>query len=98
MLEVVHAEGDDLGQLQEYGALNMKKKIDPEGLEKGAIDTKKKRKINRLFPMGRYNWFYHTDMINLFYQNLTFPLGVNSCLDSFSRKNILHGLFFPFRF
>ena len=49
MLEVVHAEGDDLGQLQEYGALNMKKKIDPEGLEKGAIDTKKKEKSTVYF-------------------------------------------------
>ena len=36
--------------------------------------------------MGRYNWFHHTEMINLFYQNLTFSWGVNSCLDMFSRK------------
>ena len=51
----------------------MKKKVDPVGLEKGAIDVKNKSKINRLLLMGRY-----TDMINLFYQNLRFPLGVNS--------------------
>ena len=38
--------------------------------------------------MSRYTWFHHTDMINLFYQNLTFPLGVSSCLDMFSRKKI----------
>ena len=29
------------GGCKEYGALNMKKKIDPEGLWKGAIDVKK---------------------------------------------------------
>ena len=40
-MEVVHAEVDGPGKLQEYGALNLKKKIDPEGLEKGAIDVKK---------------------------------------------------------
>ena len=44
------------------------------------------------------NGFHHTGMINLFYQNLTFPLGVNHCLDMFSRINILHDLLFPFRF
>ena len=38
--------------------------------------------------MGRYNWFHHTDMINLFYQNLTFPWRVNTCLDIFLQKNI----------
>ena len=38
VFEVVHAEVDGLGKLQEYGALNMKKKIDPEGLEKGALN------------------------------------------------------------
>ena len=48
--------------------------------------------------MGRYNWFRYIDMINLFYQNLTFPLGLNSCLDIFSQKNILYDLLFPFRF
>ena len=37
-------------------------------------------------------WFHHTDMINLFYQNLTFPLGVSICLDMFPQKNIFHGL------
>ena len=26
-----------IGELQEYGALNMKKKIDPEGLEKDRL-------------------------------------------------------------
>ena len=40
-MEVVHAEVDGPGKLQEYGALNLKRKIDPEGLEKGAIDVKK---------------------------------------------------------
>ena len=42
--------------------------------------------------MGCYNWFYHADMINVLYRNLTFQLGVNSCLDMFSRKNILDDL------
>ena len=41
MCESVHAEVDGLGKLQEYGALNMKKKIDPERLEKGTIDVTK---------------------------------------------------------
>ena len=40
MLEAVHNEVDGPGKLQEYGALNMKKKIDPEELEKGATDVK----------------------------------------------------------
>ena len=40
MSEDVNAEFDSPGRFQEYGALNMKKKIDPEGLEKGAIDVK----------------------------------------------------------
>ena len=34
-----------------------------------------------MFLIGRHIWFHDTEMINLFYQNLTFPLGVNSCLD-----------------
>ena len=41
MFEAVNAEVDSPGRLQEYGALNMKKKICPEGLEKWAIDVKK---------------------------------------------------------
>ena len=43
----------------------MKKKIDQEGLEKGEIDVKNEWKVNRLSLMGRYNWFHHTEMINL---------------------------------
>ena len=40
--EAVHAEADGPGKLQEYGALNTKKKIDEawKRLEKGAIDGK----------------------------------------------------------
>ena len=38
MFETVHAELDGPQKLQQYGALNMKKKIDPEGLEKGALN------------------------------------------------------------
>ena len=34
MFEAVHAEVDGPGELQEYGALNMKEKIDPDGTEK----------------------------------------------------------------
>ena len=41
MFEAVNAEVDIPGKLQEYRALNMKKIIHPEGLEKGAIDVKK---------------------------------------------------------
>ena len=37
---VVHAEVDGPGKLQKYGALNMKKKIDQEGLGKGTTDVK----------------------------------------------------------
>ena len=40
MFETVHAEVDSPGKLQEYGALNMKKKIYPEGLGNEAIDVK----------------------------------------------------------
>ena len=54
--------------------------------------------INRLFLIDRYNWLHNTEMMNLFYQNLTFTLGVNSCLDMFSQNDILHGFLFPFRF
>ena len=41
MFEAVHAEVDDPENLQEYEALNMKKKTEPEGLEKEAIDVQK---------------------------------------------------------
>ena len=37
----VHTEVDGPGNLQEYKAFNMKKKIDPEGLGKGAVNVKK---------------------------------------------------------
>ena len=37
---VVHAEVDGPGKLQKYGALNMKKKIDQEGLGNGTTDVK----------------------------------------------------------
>ena len=41
VFEAAHAEVDGSGKLQQYGAINMIKKIDSEGLEKGAIDVKK---------------------------------------------------------
>ena len=40
MFEAFHAEVDGPEKLQELGPLNLKKKIDPEGLEKEAIDVK----------------------------------------------------------
>ena len=40
VFEAFHVEVDGPGKLQEYGALNIKKKIDPKGFEKGAIDFK----------------------------------------------------------
>ena len=40
MLEAVHANFDGPEKLQEYGALNMKEKIYPEGLEKGQLNKK----------------------------------------------------------
>ena len=40
MFEAVHAEVDDQGNSQGYGALNMKEKMDSGGFEKGAIDGK----------------------------------------------------------
>ena len=40
VFEAVYAEVNGPGKLQEYGALNVEKKIDPERLEKGAIDVK----------------------------------------------------------
>ena len=48
MFEAVHAEVHGPGKLQESRALNLEKKIDPQGLEKVAIDVKKLMK-NRLF-------------------------------------------------
>ena len=44
MFEAVHAEVYGTRKLQEHRALNLKKKIDPQGLEKGAIDVKKSMK------------------------------------------------------
>ena len=41
MFEAVHAEVDGPGNLQKYGTLNMKRKIDPEGLEKRGDSCKK---------------------------------------------------------
>ena len=40
MSEAVNAEVDGPGKLQKYGAFNLKKKVYPEGLEKGTIDVK----------------------------------------------------------
>ena len=40
MFEAVHANFDGPEKLREYGALNMKKKINPEGLEKGQLNKK----------------------------------------------------------
>ena len=37
MFQAAHAEVDGLRKLQEYRTLNMKKKIDPEGLENGRL-------------------------------------------------------------
>ena len=41
VFEAVHAEVDGPGKLQGFGALNMKKKIDPEGIEKEATNVEK---------------------------------------------------------
>ena len=41
MFEAVNAEVESSGKLNEYRALNMKKKINPEGLEKEMICVKK---------------------------------------------------------
>ena len=41
MFEPVNAEVDSRGKLREYGALNRKKNLDAERLEKRAIDVKK---------------------------------------------------------
>ena len=41
MFEPVNAEVNSRGKLQEYGALNTKKSLDAERLEKKAIDVKK---------------------------------------------------------
>ena len=41
MLEVVNTEADCPGRLQEYRALNLKEKINQEGLEKRVINIKK---------------------------------------------------------
>ena len=41
VFQAVNAEVDGPGELQEYGALNMKKKIYAEGLEKKPSDIRK---------------------------------------------------------
>ena len=46
MFEAVNAEVDSPGKLQEHRALNMKKKLDAEGLEKRALDVKVNEKSN----------------------------------------------------
>ena len=51
VFEAAHAEVDGSGKLQQYGAINMKK-IDSEGLEKGAIDVKKWMKNQPFAPNG----------------------------------------------
>ena len=53
VFEAAHAEVDGSGKLQQYRAINMKKKkIDSDGLEKGAIDVKKWMKNQPLVPNG----------------------------------------------
>ena len=49
MFEAVHAKVDGPEKLQEYGVLNMKKKIDPERLEKGQVNKKLNKKSNVYF-------------------------------------------------
>ena len=41
MLEAANAKVDSPGTLQQYRVSNMKKKLDPERLEKGTIDVKR---------------------------------------------------------
>ena len=61
MFEAVNAEVDSPGKLQECGALNMKKKIYPEGLEKGAIDVKKMNEKSTIY----FSWAVITGFILL---------------------------------
>ena len=53
MLEVVNTEADCPGRLQEYRALNLKEKINLEGLEKRVINIKKLMKNQPLVSEGQ---------------------------------------------
>ena len=44
MFEAGHAKVDGPGKLQEYGALNVKKKFNPEGLKKERLKKKNNEK------------------------------------------------------
>ena len=61
MFEAVHAEVDGPGNLQEYGTLNMKRKIDPEGLEKRGDSCKKIDKKSTVC----FRWAFITSFIIL---------------------------------
>ena len=57
MFKEVHAEVDDPENSQEYGALNMKKKMDPKGLKKGQL----MKEMNKKSTV----WFWWTVVTNL---------------------------------
>ena len=61
MFEAVNAEVESSGKLNEYRALNMKKKIDPEGLEKEMIGVKKLMKNQQFFSDEP---FRHTELVS----------------------------------
>ena len=52
VFEAIHAEVDGPRKLQEYRALKMKKKINPERLKKGATDVKKLKKFQPFVSDG----------------------------------------------
>ena len=100
MFGAVNAEVESPGRLQGIRSIKYEEKNrSREALKRGDRCKKMNEKSTVYFRWAFiYNWFDHTEMINLFYQNLTFSLGVNSCLVMFSQKNILHGFLFSFRF
>ena len=62
--------------------------LHPEGLEvRGGVGGKKKRQKGH-FTTKRANWVHsldgHDKMMG--YQNSTFPLAINGCIDTASRK------------
>ena len=66
VFEAVNAEVESSGKLNEYRALNMKKKINPEGLEKEMIGVKKWMKNQQFFSDEP---FHHTELVSSYWND-----------------------------
>ena len=97
--DAVQKELEGPGRLLGYRAMNQRHlvhnvmaELDPEGLEARNLETKKKKPKGQFTSEGPL-WVVSLDGHDKLcgYQNATFPLGVYSCIDTFSRK--IHFLF-----